>query len=461
MSDYYALVLAAILALGTVFLGRSRLPVLLHNAGWAVALFIVGSGLIDYTDISFRAWVFITALIAAFNLGALLPAIGRVLSGVDHAQDAPEPTMALEPLVTRRTFYALTTGYTVGFLYFLLSIAQTHGLDTFFGDPESVRAGGSYFAEALPLPVRALFFLGPLVFVMAVNPWLVAPVLRNLERGIVVVFVVLSLLTVLQRTNLFYGVLWAVGVAVVTPTATRMRTVLSGPNAGRLRRATRLAAMALVALLAFQVLAIVLNKTGEANPNIESTLAAPIRNEWGGLFIYSSGGVVAFGQLYESENREIPPAQVDGLPVYGDFNPQYWGRMTLAPMLKVVPVASAVEPISPFIDIPFPYNTYTWFEPYYRDFREPGAIAIVFLSGAVLAWLLARRRRGPHWLLVGALVMGCTLMAPFLNHLFTTTTLEMLVIVPLLAVWRPRSSSEDVPDATPLLAGRGVDAQRR
>lgn len=459
-SSDVALLLAATLTLATLaawLVGLlSRTPLLIHNAVWVVALAVTGSGLLHYVPNSGRAWLVIGAGILAFNVGAMIPA-------VVHPGGQAGKAMPIRAILTRRRFYILLAAYSVGFVYYLYGLAGRYGLSTLVRNPSSIRAitAGETYLEAVPLPIKLLYYLGPFIFVIVSNPWTVVPVLRLDTRILAFGYMLVSQAALLQRTNLFVAVFWQVGLLVIEPPAVRSwrkdfrrRTRVETSRRARGRRITLVIGCGVLALVAFQVIA---SRLGTTNQNESVTLNIDPRLEnspWTSALVYISSGIPGFGQLVESTNPAAPPSVRTGEVLIGDYNPQTWGRALFSSPLKVIPIAEPWQPIAPFTRVPFLTNVYTWFEPYYRDFRAPGVLGMSFVSGVILTCVHRRRTRDGRWLLVASLTVGLTAWAPFVNPYGTVLVIESVAVALLLG---SRSTARHPVGSVPV--GDGLDPE--
>lgn len=438
-SNTYALCLAALIACFTLWLRPMglirKVPVVLHNVSWALSLFVVGSGVVHYTPDTWLAWTLITAGIVAFNVAMLLPSLVSPERSTSSAAD--------RPLLSPSIFWLIFVGYTVGFLFFLRSETQLLGLTGILHNASSIRAYQSSvgFQNSFSLPFKLLFYLGPLLFVIVLNGWLVAPALKKTTRFAVFLFTVLSLVATLGRTYLFIAILWEVGFLILRVRPRRESTgdvttsTAKSVHSWR-RRSQTLGYLGIVtvSLATFQILASAEGKTSATSPSVQSNVSPIIQGSpWTSLLIYDSSAIPGFSQLTASTDHRSPPRVAPlGQYISGNYNPQTWGRDTFQAFLKVIPLFPSWEQVGPFTSVPVPTNVYTWFEPYYRDFREPGVVILTFLSGLILIWLVRRRHRGPEWLLAASLMVGLTAFAPYANKLADVLTVEMIFLVAIL-----------------------------
>ncbi|KGN34014.1 hypothetical protein N798_05065 [Knoellia flava TL1] len=403
------------------------LPATLHNGVWAIALLIIGSGLMNYDPLSWYAWSLIATSLIAFNLGILL--IGE--------RTSPQPASGTRPLVTLGQFWLLIGAFSVGVLIYLRTIAQNYGLATIISDPTSIREYSAVgYLEAFPLYGKVLFYFGPLCFVLAIFPELVTGLRGAWYRLPLLVFVSGAQVLTLQRTNIFVCIAWVGGVLV-------LRLIQRGANGKQSVSARRLMGLVGALVLAFAIfqgLAVALGKTGNTNTAIDSVVDPRIRgSQYTSVLHYASSGVPAFGALTESKDRSWPPVGGTGL-IIGDYNPQTWGRATFVGPLKLVPGITHWEEVSPFTFLPVPTNVYTWLEPWYRDFRMPGVVLGSLLAGLIIGLAVRHRHASPEALLLAGLLLGFSGLATFINRYMAVMSVVLYLLLAFLG--RARRSRE-------------------
>lgn len=454
-SNTYACLLALTMIGGTavLWLSNRRLAstVVLHNAAWAVGLLIVGSGLLNYRPTPVYAWLILTGAIAAFNVGAAL--------GTRPRADEREPAPVEHRLVPLWAYWTLLLLFTMGLTIYLISIAKVYGISELITDPIAVRKGSEKnvsYLEEFPLYGKVLFYMGPVSFVLTAFPRLVNRLSRTplLLRILILAYLTVGQMAVIQRTNLFTTIGWVMGVVLVA----NARGVARFGISLRLRHV----AMTLVlCALVFQVIGTSLGKTAADDPQFgyvvgaslrHSSLAAPLH--------YMAGGIPAFGVLVETDDPTWPPPRAyepTAPPVWGTYNPQTWGLATLSVPTKLIPGARRWLDIAPFVTLPAATNVYTWLEPWYRDFRAPGAILGALLVGWFVGWAVRRHSETPVGLLFSGLLVGMTVFATFSERFTSTLPVTLLLVLPVLAwVSRP-AGAEGVPPLP--LSGRPRGAQ--
>lgn len=443
-------VLAGLTAYGWYFQRGVFLVIACHNVIWAGAIALVGTGLIAYSTVGVAAWLTLACGLVGFNVGTWLTRWPVRILRRDPATPPAGPLGPVPALLTRRTTLVLLGIYAVAFAAYLVVIAQRFGLALLVTNPAQIRgASGESYLESVPLAFRLLLYLAPFLFVVfgyrnAVDRPFPVPV-----RAVLMIALAVSMLALLQRTNLFVAVLWLVAMLL-----SDVRRAKSGESPApslvsrlpglrrlgpRARIALGLVALAAATLVAFQAVGIALGKNGEQaidQGNVSEPLA---RSGFTSPFTYYTGGVVAFLVLTESTNDEWPEPheQVLGGPnAEGDNNPQLWGLATFAPILKFVPGAPEYPGINPFIDIGIPINVFTWLEPYYRDFRVVGVAVLTVASGFVIGWLFRRRFRSTRIFWIQAALLSTVFLATFSNKVDTQFMVLVGFVILLSLPWR-------------------------
>jgi oligosaccharide repeat unit polymerase len=436
MSDTYASVLAIAITMWTVtvFSVDRRLfyAVLPHNVGWVVACAIVGSGVMNYNPLSAFAWAVITGAVIAFNMGVALTR-GR-------ARGVALPRERMGPLATFPVYLLLLAGFTAGFAIYLRTVSSNYGLSALLGDPTSIRAYSDTpgYLELFPLYGKVLFYLGPLCFALTVLPDLVSGLRQKpaVLRLVIAAFLLLAQAAALQRTNIFVSVGLVLGIILL-----RAGSGAAAPRrmpAGR--RWAGVLALAVVSVLAFQGLAVALGKTGTEDTSVSYSVDASIKGTpLVSIFHYAASGIPAFSNLVESRDRSWPDPNDLG-NAYGDFNPQTWGKATLAAPLKLVPGVRPWEEIAPFTEVPSKTNVYTWLEPWYRDFRAPGAILGALLIGMLVGGAAKLAGRSARMLVLGGLLLGFSGLATFVNRYAAVMSIVLYLVIWWLGRFPPAVS---------------------
>jgi len=426
-------VVAAIAALGLVLItatiGAIRRgqpnPVLFHNVAWIGSLGLLALGWVTYVHVGVEAWFIILAGVLAFNVGALGPSIIELpkVPVVPVRRDMPGGRTLL-PLL-----------FFVGFAWYMKSLSSTFGLSTVIAHPSLVRThqGDSDFITSFSLPGRLLYSLGPLVFVTHACPWLTDLHITRLRRGSVLIATTVAMALSLGRTYLFIAFLWTIACYFVArpEVVVKLKKRLTARRT-KLRRRMVMLLGAVVALVTFQLLATVLGKTASNVALVQQYASGPLRNSsFTSAYVYVTGGIPAFA----SEVSGSPPVEGQADPL-GKL-----GWSTFYPAVKLVPEWKVAPLVRPFDAIPFPFNAYTWFDPLYRDFGIPGVIAGPFIFGALVASLIARRKRTAEGALFVGLMLSLTLFAPFLSKFNDPAVWDVGLALLVLRIW-PRSKAK-------------------
>lgn len=445
---------------------RVLLIVVCHNVIWAGALLLIGTNLIAYKEASVWAWLTLALGLAGFNVGAMAVCwlTERRRMHTEPASDSPASTH----LMNRWTLLVVAVVYAGAFGSYLLTIQLRFGILTLIADPKMIRgAHGESYLESVPFIARILLYLGPLLFVVLGYKAAVDKPLKLWVRAVGMVLLALSMLALLQRTNLFMAVLWLCAVLITQPLAASERSISVRAPAGGLRArwlglsgpwriGPALVAFGLVGLIAFQVVGGALDKTGQealrsgvvSAPLAKSGLVSP--------FQYYTSGTMGFLQLVDSNNHAWPPERIQGSILVGDYNPQTWGASTFGAVLKAIPGTPSVDPISPFIDTGVLTNVYTWLEPFYRDFRAYGVLVGSLLLGGVIALLFLRRRRSAMMFWLQSVFLSTVFLAPFITKINNTLFLSELVYLAVLAMVYGRVLSHRRKDQQPSPANAGA-----
>ncbi|RBY84549.1 O-antigen polymerase [Blastococcus sp. TF02A-30] len=446
MSDTYASILSVVLTAWTVVAysldRRLFLAVVPHNAAWAAACAVLGSGVMNFDPLSAFAWAVVTGAIVAFNMGVVLTR-GR------RDQD-PAPRAAAGPLTTYRVYLLLLLAFSAGFAVYLRTVDSAFGLDVLLTDPSSIRAwseDGPGYLEQFPLYGKVLFYLGPLCFALTVVPDLVQGLRSRplVLRLAIAAYLLLAQAATLQRTNIFVAVAMVLGILLLRAGSGAAPARRTPPG----RRLAGLLALAVVGVVTFQGIAVALGKTGAEDAAVVASVDPAIRDTpLVGVFHYATSGIPAFGKLVESRDERWPDPNDLG-NAYGDFNPQTWGRATFAVPLKLVPGTTPWAEIAPFTEMPAKTNVYTWLEPWYRDFRAPGAILGALVVGMLVGTAAKHAARSPRALVLGGLLVGFSGLATFVNRYAAVMSIVLYLVIwwigrPRPAGPAPRAGADEV-----------------
>ncbi|WP_249521573.1 O-antigen polymerase [Microbacterium sp. ER1] len=413
---------------------RAFLPVAVHNGVWAVTLTLVASGLIAYHRASLAAWGVLVVGLVFFSVGAW----GGAALGSRTARKA-DLAPRDHALVSRRTLLILSGAYVLGFGTYLWTILQRFGWETFLFQPERIRGAADSYLADVPVWARFLMYIGPLLLAILVVPGSVRRGLAWWWRVPAALLLAVSMLALLQRTNLFAGVLLAIAALLLLWRRTR------GADMSRhwyLRPWVMAAGVVVIgagALVAFQVVASALGKTGDIGANVSPALSA---SGLSSPFIYLTAGVPAFLSLVDSTNGAWPPVGGSRL-VYGDYNPQTFGAAYFEPVLSLIPGARTWTPSAPFVDVGTLTNVYTWMEPFYRDWRAVGVALGAAGVGLLVAYLTATRKASPVRWWLAALLVSTLFLATFAqktNNTLYLVTAAIIVVLGIVNARRPRQT---------------------
>ena len=429
-------------------LGPSSLPTTIHNVVWAVSLCAFATGLIKYKTFPPHAWALLAGGLIAFNVGAV--GVGLILKQLDKKKGRQvRPVSGLSYLMSRRTFVVLLSLFILGFGGYLASIHSRFGITTLLTHPSIIRsAKDPSYLETVPLWARLLMYLGPLLLAFVLVPRAIKGKIPWYVRTAVILFVGLALLLLLQRTNLLMGLGFvcaaflllrkpadatAVELSQGTETARegsgKKRGIRSRENSS-LRTGLIIVAILVVSFAAFIVVGISLGKTGSASASYSPLLrSAGLQNP----FLYLTSGIPAFLALTDFTSTAWPPSGT-GLPwVFGNFNPQTWGAATFEPLVSQLPVIRPWNPIAPFTNVGVDTNIFTWYEPFYRDFRQLGVLLGSAILGAVLTLLFSQRWTSPALFWIATVMVSTMFFAPEVPKYNSTGYLFAIVVILMVA----------------------------
>lgn len=397
---FISAILAVFIVIGRVVNRDGSRVLFYHNIVWISALLLLATNLIAYDEGSPTAWLVLLCGLLSFNVASLLafaPSRSATLSFTNLQTQST-------PLVSRSFLFTATAIYFVAFSVYIYSLSTFYGLDTLLTNPGSLRAmsldGESYLSRT-PFLARLGLNLGPVLLVVFAVPKSVSVPLAPALRAVMVVVLGLTMLAMLQRTNLFMAILWYVACFISSrrakssgPGVEPRRRVLDPIELKRRRRfATAMVVGPLILFLSFQFVGGALGKKGQqalSSGRVNSGLAASGLTD---IYGYTTSGVPAFLKLVDSQNTRSPAEPVPGQMIVGDYNPQTYGMATFSPLLERIPGIPHWNPIAPFIDIGVLTNVFTWFELPYRDFRLIGVGVYGFLGGFLTSRLFVMRFR--------------------------------------------------------------------
>lgn len=419
----------------------------LHNGIWGGAIALLGTNLIAYDTAGTSAWFTLILGLVGFNAGVWASSL--LAPATPQTTNRENQPVALH-LVSRRTLLVVSFVYAAAFTYYLVAIQLRFGIAAIIFDPVSIRASRDpSYLEALPLAVRILLYLGPLLFaIYGFKPAVERPLpiwLRIFGLSILT----LSMLAMLQRTNFFMGLLLLVTLLLTQPgllspgrfsrwkesTASSRVSSRLGRYSPKIRLVASVLVVGLAAFGAFQIVGGALQKTGV---QASSTGAVSPVLETLGLvspYGYYTSGVAAFLQLASSTNEEYPPGDSDGLRLVGDYNPQTWGAGTFAPIVRFIPGVGQLPANSAFIETPVLTNVFTWLEDFYRDFRGAGVFVGTLVVGFVVSALYVRRDYSARAFWLQGVLISPIFLATFAPKYGSTLLLSELLFVVVLGLF--------------------------
>lgn len=419
---------------------QTCLPIFIHNSLWVVALILISTDLIRYSQSSVQAWFVLGLALLLFNFAGIAAQllITNKYKRINKYRFIQIDQVAIIKWSLLRIFLMI---YLFGFLVYLVSVAIRYGPFTLFIDPTSIRLPsdeGSYL-DTVPLFARLILSTGPVLFMLVGSPFAIFNPPAKKWRFVILGLLALSMLLLLQRTNLFMALIWLLTSFLsykffqlqLSKESPKNKAVSS--NISKKKSPIFIFAFSIItALLVFQGIALVLGKTGG---NFPENVVNPALEKSGliSLFTYSSGGTIAFLQLQDAPENSWVGSEVDGA-----FKNKTHGAALALPILKVFPIAKPWPQISPYINVPFEINVYTWFEPFYRDFREIGVWvgSIILGFGIVISFGLKSRHLWLYWLQTGFLL--ALFFSPFVYKFYDTIFISGAILLVTLALIQQR-----------------------
>ncbi|MDN4616391.1 oligosaccharide repeat unit polymerase [Leifsonia sp. F6_8S_P_1B] len=400
-----------------------------HNLVWAAAMLVIGSPLVHYKTASWGPWLTLITGLVAFNVGAVV--IWQLLERRGPQRSRMQerwPLFRQNPdyLTTRPVFWTVAGLYAVGFAFYLINIQTRFGIENLVLQPTIIRKGadGVSYLESLPLPARILLYLGPLVFAMIwYTPALNKP-FKPIPRVLLTIVVLLTMIAMLQRSNLFIAILLTCALYITGPLAKQTTSRRSDGFLGSVakwwdvapkgvRILGGLMLLGVVGLIAFQSVGISLGKTATVEVKSGAVSSAIAKTGLASPVQYYTVGAVAFLRLVEETEGQ----------------PDTYGSSTLALPLKFVPGINHEEAIRGYIDIGVRTNVYTWLEPYYRDFGYVGVLLGSLGYGLLAGWLFVTRHRSTTRLWISAAVFATVFLAPFATRLDSALVFSIILSI--------------------------------
>jgi hypothetical protein len=381
-------------------------PVLLHNCAWITSLSVYSLGWVKYDNISVKAWLLIAGGIACVNAPTLFT---PALHSSSRAR-SERPSPGTLPGIS----FGIPLLFALGVAIYFLAIERTFGLATLVRNPATVRTGqgGPDFLGSFPVYGRLLFDLGPMVIISQANPALFGIKTRASIRYLIVIGTIVALASSLSRTLLLVAIVWHGTLRLAIG-----RT--DSPQMGRPRgkQWVTVASIAMLGLVLFQVLGGQLGKLSNQDVRYQRYVSGPLRDSsYTAIVIYATGSLPAFSALLKGASEQTSGAHVATL------------------LNKVQSGSAASSEVAEFVNVPFPINTYTWFEPFYRDYGSFGLIAGALVLGYLLTGMCLRADRSLEALLVATLLVALAAWAPSVNKYVSTFTWEYILIFRLMVL---------------------------
>jgi oligosaccharide repeat unit polymerase len=413
------IVLIVCTVLGRSFAKNSFAVIGLHNALWFLVILLLGTNLVAYDSASAGAWLTLLIGIMYFNIGAVFG---------NKTPDGQVSIEAVPALMSRRIFLLLISLYSVGFIVYLMTVAQRFGIWTLLVDPTSIRASEDSYLASVPLVFRMMLYIGPILFAVLGAKSSMATPFPLPVRLVGLAYLTVSMLALLQRTNLFMGVLLLVSLYISLPTQNEAREDGAKRNS-RTRIYASVAVLSVILLASFQLLASALGKEGQSGIRSGAVSEPLAASGLTSVFTYATSGTAAFLALVDSDNSDWPPERSPGTLLIGDYNPQTWGAATFEALLQAVPIADPWNRVAPFVDVGVLTNVYTWMEHPYRDFRQIGLAIVMFGVGFLAGRLFCTRAQSSRRYWMQAAVMTTIFFSPFVPAINDTLFLIWIVVI--------------------------------
>lgn len=365
-------------------------PFSVFYVAWFAALALYHAGWIAYAPVLQSTWLLIGASLAAFGVGWLIPYLAwnpcEIASLDKLRQGISQERLHLVIVV------CFVLGI-IGLATFLHSVQSTLGLAKYVEAPHEIRqamaAGGEVNEGIKPfnwLNVSNVVLASLYLFALQGR--------RRRFVWTVLIFSVVAVLLMEDRTRFFYAVLWA-GFLLSFSVELQARTVLAA-----------LAAVGAILLAQFIAVAMWLGKVAENSPALMD--AANVR---------SAPAALLPPYMYATSSFPALQAYLDTAPRATH------GAMTFYPAFKLLnlvdPTLRPPAIVAEFVSIPFEANTFTWLHQFYTDFGVAGALIGPAIAGLLASAVYFRmlRSRGFYSAYVTALLCFCFALSIMVNHL--------------------------------------------
>jgi len=389
-------------------------PAALFLAAWSTSLTLYALGLLPYRALAPETVVLIGGSCAAFVGGVW---IGRMGGWRDTGSRAGDWFRRLHAQLDRRVVSLLLIGLLVAGLMattlYVVAVTRRFGILAFALDLSSIRAAKAELQYPAVLTWGAALY----VWLLAAGAGATYRLPKWTYWLAAVALVPFTLTT--GRTELFF-------VAITGVVAFFLRQ--GEDTRPTLRHVLAVGGIGVLLLGAFLGLSTLLLKRGRfvaldlGFPSSISSMADP--------YIYASGAPAALDWLVHDGSRAL------------DLS----GPLSLWPAHRVLyGVGLGTAPanwVAEFVDIPFQFNTYTFLEPYLREYGFAGCFLASFVLGLAAAWLhrVATVGSCPPARLPYAIFAFAIALSPMVNH-FSQLVVPMLMITATLLTWTAATAS--------------------
>ena len=385
-------------------------PVSLFVGAWTICLSAFALRLLPYAALRFSTVVVVAASAACFVGGVYLTKLPgwRALSSTAAAWLTRQDARATPSVIT--TLMLVLLGLEMlSFVLYIVAVARVEGLSAFWTNLAAVRI----LKPQLSYPAILLWAGGLYCWMLAAarpreDPHVLP---RWLIWGVPVALIPFLLTT--GRTELFF----------LAITAVVARFLARGPDASQTRHEIAVITATGIVLLGFFVaLSYLLEKEGA---DVAFLLGFPpdflLFVE---PYVYASGGFAALDQL-------MSDVMLTG-NVTGPLT--FWPLHRLLYALGVAPPPAGV--VANFVEIPFLFNTFTYLEPYYRDYGVVGCVAASVALGTIggVLFQVAVGGGSPGARIPYSIFAFGVFISPFVNH-FSQLMVPFLICISIILTW--------------------------
>jgi oligosaccharide repeat unit polymerase len=394
-------------------------PAAVFLAAWTTSLALYALRLLPYPALGPETVALIGGSAFAFVGGVWLGGHG---AWRDTAADAGRWFRHLHDLMDRRVVSLLLVGLLILGLtattLYVVAVARELGILAFALDLASVRVARGH-----------LRYPGALTWGAALYIWLLAAGAGSAYRlprwtYVLAVTALIPFTLTTGRTELFFVAISGV-VGFLLRQGERPRVTP--------RQVLAVGGIGVFLLAAFLGLSELMMKSGRylaldlGFPAPLASLADP--------YIYASGAIPALDWLVHDVAR--------ALDLTGPLS--FWPahRALYALDLGLPPA----DWVSAFIEIPFRFNTYTFLEPYLREYGFAGCFLATFLLGLAGGWLhrVALVGACPPARIPYAILAFAIALSPMVNH-FSQLVVPMLIVIVTVLTWTAATASRLVRD---------------